>query len=680
VFRALGVKPLLGRIFEDAEMAPDAGRTTVLSEELWRHRYGADPNIVGKAVVAGSGPRTVVGVMPAGFNFPDFCVAWAPIQADPATLRRQNSNFLAIARLRPGVSLRQASAEVDLLLAEIHRQHPEADDHRHARVAPLRQVESQRFERQIVETLAAAGVLLLIACANVGNLLLVRTSARGREMAIRMAVGASRRRVIRQLATESLLLGLTGGLTGALLAYCGTPLLKTLFPVDLPRWVHFVPDYRLWCTVLALTLATTVISGAAPAIAQIGINVAASLKQCGRGASGPGSNAWRGAMVVAEVALSVILLAGAALNARSLRALRGRDIGYRPEHVLSLITEYPATRYTGPRERRRLVQDLLCRIGLVPGVDSVTFASALPFDMPPAGRRYEIEGRPHELKDMPWTKYMVVTSGYFETLGVPLIEGRGFDETDYDGPQVIVVSRTFEQQNYPGESALGKRVRFGPPSANEPWMTIVGVVGDKIERTLYGDNLPGVYQSYRADGVPRVILVRGSGDPSTKASPVTAAIQGYDPNIAVYDVAPMAQRVELSVWSERTLSLMLGAFAVIALILAAAGLYATLSFAVSRNTREIAIRMALGASRSAIRRFWIGYALKLTLAGLVIGAGAGLVITRSLRPQLYAVSIADPLTYAFTAAVLLAVAAFAASQPATRATRIDPRTVLGGDI
>jgi putative ABC transport system permease protein len=674
VFRTLGVTPILGRIFTREETSHGGAQTVILSEELWRRWYASDPQIVGRSIEFGAGMRTVVGVMPAGFHFPSLAQLWLPDQTDPAKALRSDYYMSAIARLKPGVTPERAMSEMDAILQQIHRENPAVNNNYRARVNLLRTYEAQDYRKQVIALLVAVALLLAIACANVSNLLLVKASARGREMAVRMAMGATRRRLVRQLASESLLLGLAGGALGTGLAYAGLPALLALIPVDLPRWMKFSMDTRVLLFTLAVSLATSLVFGLAPAFGSSVANLTASLKEGGRGSGGGRHKLVRNALVVAEVALSVILLTGAGLTVRSFLALRAQNLGYRPEHVLSMNVDYPDKRYPDGPKAHDLIRRLTADISALPGVTSAAFTSGVPLQ-DGWSRTYTIEGRPRELKDMPLVNHVVVVPGYFATLGIPLIEGRDFSEADFDNQHILVVTRTFARENWPHESAIGKHVRFGPPVNNEAWNTIVGVVADNRHQQIKAGRAV-VYLTYSADITPSSLLVRAVGDPAGLTSAIRSHIQAFDPDIAIDQVITLPQVIERASWQDRFLAILFLAFAVLALTLASVGLYAALSYTVSLHSREIGIRMALGASTTSVQGMLLRQGMALALTGLAIGMAGALALTRLLESQLFGISPRDPVTYSVTTLVLLVIAMLAVFVPASRAARIDPAIVL----
>jgi putative ABC transport system permease protein len=676
VFRVLRVPPLLGRFFTREDDLPKAPKVVVLSEELWQRRYGRDPKILGHVIDTGGERYTVVGVMPADFHFPDRMEAWLPIQMDPAKAARTDYFMRSVARLKPGVSIAQATSEAHSLLEQIHRENPAANNGWHAHAVPIRDFVAGNYRTAVITLLAAVGLLLLIACANVSNLLLVKASARVREMALRTALGASRRRIARQLLSEGILLGLAGGALGVVLAYLGIPALLALIPVDLPRWMNFSVDHRVLGFALAVSLLTSLVFGVAPAFGLFGGNLTDTLKEGGRGGSaGLRQKLLRNGLVVGEVALSVTLLTGAGLMVRSFLALRSQNLGFRSEKVLSLDVGYPQKRYPDGPQARALLDQLTSEVAALPGVTSAAFASGVPLN-DGWGRIYTIQGRPVPLKDMRFVNHVVVTPGYFRTLGIPLLKGRDFTAADYDTPHIVIVSESFVKKNWPGENAIGKRVRFGPPVKNEPWHTVVGVVADSRHGQLKGEDRPNVYLPLSPEFSLGSLLVRTSVDPLQLVKTIRDRVVSTDHDIDVSHVFSLEQVVDRVAWRERFFTVLFGGFAVLALVLAAVGLYATLSYTVSLHTHEIGVRMALGASASRVRNMVIRQGLALAGSGLVIGILAALALTRLLKAQLYEISPMDPASYLIAPVVLMLVALLAASEPTRRATQVDPIIAL----
>ncbi|HMD39427.1 MAG TPA: ABC transporter permease [Candidatus Acidoferrum sp.] len=676
VFRVLGVEPVLGRVISREDDLPNGPKVVVIGEELWQRRYGRDPQIIGKTLQIDDSRWSVIGVMPAGFHFPDRAELWLPIQMDPAKAPRTDYFLRAVARLKPGISVEQAGSELESLLEQIHRENPATSNNWVARAIPIREFVAGSYSKAAFTLLVAVALLLLIACANVCNLLLVKASARVREIAVRTALGATRRRLLRQLVTESLLLGLAGGALGVVLAYAGIPALLSLIPVDLPRWMNFAPDFRVLGFAVAVSLLTTLTFGIIPAFGSFHADLADSLKEGGRGGtSGMRSKLMRHGLVVGEVALSVILLAGAGLMIRSFLALRGQNLGYRPENVLTVNIDYPDSRYKDGAPARALLRRLTEEVSSLPGVTSTAFSSGAPLN-DGWGRIFTVEGHPLDLKDMSFINHVVVTPGYFHTLAISLLQGRDFTEDDFDSPRVVVVSESFAKKNWPSEIPVGKRIRFGPPKNNEPWHTVVGVVADSKHGEYKGADRASVYLPYSSELTPNVLLIRTTGDPLQIQQSLRTRVAGFDPDIVVSHVLSLEQIIERVSWQDRFLTILFTAFAALALLLAAVGLYATISYTVSLNTHEIGIRMALGASASRVRTMILRQGMSLAAVGLVLGIGVAFALARALKSQLYAISPSDPATYAAVPLLLLLVAALAAFLPAHRATRVDPVIAL----
>jgi len=676
VFRVLGVEPLLGRVISREDDVASGPKVVLLSEELWQRRYGRDPHVLGRTLQIDDSRWTVIGVMPASFHFPDRAELWFPLQMDPAKAPRTDYALRAIARLKPGVSIEQATSELESLLEQIHRENPAVNNNWVAHAIPIREFVAGSYSKAVITLLVAVALLLLIACANVCNLLLVKASARVREIAVRTALGATRRRLLRQLVTESLVLGLAGGALGVLLAYAGIPALLSLIPVDLPLWMNFYPDYRVLGFAVGISLLTTLGFGIVPAFGAFHTDLADSLKEGGRGGtSSLRSKLLRQGLVIGEVALSVILLAGAGLMIHSFSALRMQNLGYRPENVLTVSIDYPENRYPDGQPARALLRRLTEEVSSLPGVVSISFGSGIPLS-DGWGRIFTVEGHPVDLKDMTFINHVVVTPGYFRTLSIPLLQGRDFTDDDFDSPRIVIVSEAFGKKHWPGESPIGKRMRFGPPKNNEPWHTVVGVVADSKYGQYKGADRDSVYLPYNSEITPGALLVRTSGDPLLLQQALRARVVGLDPDIVVSRVLSLEQIIARVSWQDRFLTVLFTAFAALALLLAAVGLYATISYSVSLSTHEIGIRMALGASVSRVRAMILRQGMTLATAGLLIGIVVAFALARLLKTQLYEVSPNDPATYIAVPIVLVLVAALAAFLPARRATRVDPVVAL----
>lgn len=674
--RALGVAPLFGRLFTAADCLPNAPKVVLLNENLWRRRYGSDRGILGKSLNLDGSEFTVIGVMPAAFRFPTNAMVWTPFNMNPAEASRTDYFLRGIGRMKSGVTVEQAQSELQSLLEQIHRENPAANNERQANAVPYRQAVAGVYRNSVLTLLVVVGLLLLIACANVSNLLLVKASARVREFALRTALGASGRRLIRQLLVESLVLGLLGGVAGAILAYAGTPLLVALIPVQLPHWLEFPVDGRVLAFAVFLSLLTSFVFGLIPAIGASKGELVDRLKAGGRGVGvGIRHKLLRNGLVIAEVALSMMLLAGAGLMVRSFLSLRLQNLGYRSDNLLTMTLDYPDKRYPNGAPVRELADRLRQEIVSIPGVKSAAFSSSVPFDRG-WGRYYTIEGHPMALKDMAMVNYVVVTPQYFGTLGIPLQRGRNFTDADSTAPRIVVVTESFAARHWPSKNAIGQRMRFGPPKSNEPWHTVVGIVADNKHRELRKSNQETVYLPYYDQLSLSSLAVRTTIPPGRISAAITSRIVGVDRDISVSQPLTLSQIVDRVAWQDRFLTVLFGVFAVIALSLAAVGLYGVMSYTVRLATHEIGVRMALGAPAGAVQFLVIRKGMSLAVTGLVIGTAAALGLTELLRTQLYGVSPEDPATYLTAITTLFIVALIACAGPSLRAVRVDPIIAL----
>ena len=682
VLPLVGVPPELGRLFTRTEDVPGAPRVVIIGDELWRSRYSADPNILGRTIDTGNAVYRIIGVMPAGFHFPDRENLWFPRRADLANATRTDYNSEVIGRLAPGATVSTATDEVETLLTGIHRAYPAADNGWRARVQPLRAVMTSDYRPAVTMLLVAVGLLLLIACANVSHLLLAKAMGRTREMGIRRALGASRSRLVRQLVVESLMLAAAGGGVGVLLAYLGVPALLALVPVDLPAWMHFAVDTRVLAFAATIAVVTSLVFGVAPSLSASGDGVTAVLRDGDRaGSRGRGHRLLRDGLVVAEVALSVILLVGAGLMLRSFVAIRTQVLGYEPSRVLSFSIDYPAKRYAAGPPAQALLREIGTRLSGLPGVTQVAFGSGIPLE-DGWSRIFTIEGRPLPLEQMPFVNHVVVTPGYFTALGIPLLRGRDFTDADYTSPSGLIVAEAFAAKYWPGENPIGRRVRFGPPAASDVWHDIIGVVGDSRHAHLTGEENPTVYLPYGAyngEVVPNAVVVRTNADPAALASEARGRLREFDSTIGITELRPLGEVVDRAAWRDRMVAWLIGGFALGALALAAAGLYGVLAYTVSLQTREIGIRMALGATAGTMRRLLLQRGLALTACGLAVGWGVSLALVRLLASFLYRVSPRDALTFSAVPGVLFVIGLLASAWPARQATRVDPLVALRHD-
>ncbi|HVT15056.1 MAG TPA: ABC transporter permease [Thermoanaerobaculia bacterium] len=679
LFPVLGVRPLLGRTFLPEEDTPRGPAAVLLGERVWRERFAADSSLVGRSIRVNGAAKTVVGVMPAGFHFPDQAEVWLPLRMDAKLSPRTDHNYLGIGRLRPGVEVAQADQELKATMRQIARENPLTYEGQTVNVLPFRLQITSSYRTAVLTLLGAVLCVLLIACANIANLLLVQAADRSREIAVRGALGASRGRVARQLVIESLLLGGVGAAAGLALAAAGTPLLLALIPIELPRWMHFGVDLRVLLFTAGISMATSLLVSLAPAHLCSRLSLTETLKEGGRGGmTGRRSERIRHALVVGEVALSVSLLVAGGLMARSFLALHQAPAGFDARHVLTLRVWAPRVKYDNPEKRRDLVRRERAEVAGLPGVVSVAAAvSGIPL-ADAWGRSLTVEGSPLlSLREAPMINHVVATPGYFKTLGVPLVAGRDFTEADGTAALVTIVDQDLARRYWPNASPLGKHVRFGPPEDDEPWHTVVGVAGAVRNQTL---QLPGRATVYLAHGEISFqsvsLILRTAGDPLHSAAAVRNRIARVDRDLAVSEVRSLEQVVEGAIWQPRFFAALFVAFAALALLLAAVGLYGVMSYAVSRRRRELGLRAALGASPGVLRGLVLGQALRLSLAGLAVGGVFAVALTRALASQLYEVQPTDPGTYGAMAALLLAVAIAASSLPASQAVRSDPMDAL----
>jgi putative ABC transport system permease protein len=679
LFRVLGVQPLLGRTFNEQDDEPKAAPVVVLSGDLWQRRYGGDPAILGKTIMLGTSATQVIGVMPRGFHFPDDAQLWMPLQLDVANNTRTDHSREGIARLRRGVTRERAEADLRAIMQQISREHPTETYGQTVNAIPFQTQTTGNVRPALLMLLVAVAFVLLIACANIASLLLVRATARQREIAVRAALGASRSRLIRQFVVESCLLGLLGAAGGLLMAWAAVPALVRLTPANtLPVWANFSADLRTWVFLILVTAGTGIAAGVLPALSASRLNLVEALKEGGRSSSsGVAGNRIRGGLVVAEVAMSVLLLTGAGLMIRTFLNLERQGAGFRAANIITLQTAAPSTRYpTGPAAEE-LVRRTLREFASLPGVVAVAAASGIPIAQA-WGRSLTVEHAPLlGLRDAPLINHTVVTPGYFKLLGIPLVEGRDFVETDAAEPRITIVDAGIARRYWPNQSALGKRVRFGPPEANEPWHTVVGVVSEVRNQSLRELRRNSVYLPYgefRWAGLGWLVRTNaGLADPGPALRRRMAQI---DRNVAVSRVETLREIVDTSVWRERFFAMLLAFFAALAMLMATVGLYGVMAYAVSRRTHELGIRMALGASAAGIRGMVLLQSGRLVAAGLALGVAAAVPLTRLLEKQLYGVKPTDPETIAAVSALLLAAALVASYLPARRATRVDPILAL----
>jgi predicted permease len=690
-YRTLGVQPMLGRTFTAEEEQPGHNHVVVLGYALWKSALGGNPRIVGSTINLDDQPYTVVGVMPPKFKFPDWAQLWAPLGwTDQERAVRGNHNYMVIARLRPGTAMQQAQAEMNTISARLQQQYPADDAGWGSVIVPLRDQLVGDMRPALLVLLGAVAFVLLIACANVANLVLARTVTRRKELAIRAALGASRARILRGVLMETVLLAVIGGTLGLLIAHFGMKLIVDfLVATHAPRAAEISLDFWVLAFTLGVSVLAGIIAGLAPAwrYTRNDFDVHEALKQAaGRTETESGGKNTRAALVVCEVALSLLLLVGAGLMIRCLWALRSSDPGFDPRNVLTMVLPTSATRYPTLEQNVAFWERVLPRVRALPGVMQAGATDSLPLSGEGSMQPVTVEGRPVlPMAEQPEVGVRVFTSGYLEAMRVPLLRGRMLNDGDVAGrPPVTVISAAMAKQFWPHEDPIGKHLTltFFPGIARE----VVGVVGDvKMDSLNASETQSMVYVPLPQMTMPPgevwhgfavSLVVRTANAPSSAAAAIKNAIHQMDAAQPVMQVETMEEMVADSISQQRFTMLLLAAFAGLALLLAAAGIYSVLSYSVRRRVREIGIRMALGAQISDVLRLVIVEGMKPALLGLAIGLAGALALGRVLSKLIYGVSPADPATFAAVSALLAAVALAASIIPAARATRVEPVKTL----
>ncbi|MEK6299556.1 MAG: ABC transporter permease [Acidobacteriota bacterium] len=678
-FKLLG-QPAAGRTFQPEE---DQEPLVVLSYDLWKQRFGGEAGAIGRTLNLGGRSHTIVGVMPPEFQFPDSqfklwvtfgsALSQTPAQAE----NRQLRIFRCIARLAPGVSLQQAQTETASIFKRLEEQYPATNTGVTPTLTPLYDRIVGDVRPALMILLATAGFVLLIACANVANLMLARTTAREREIVIRVALGAGRWRVARQLLTESVLLAGFGGALGTLLAVWGVDLLTGLNPSGIPRLSSISISIPVLLFTLGVSLFTGILFGLAPVTQALRLNLNDALKEGGRGIGG---SAWgrrlRGGLVVAEIALSLVVLVGAGLLVKSFSRLMNADAGFVADNLLTMNIEL--FHFKDPQQRAAIQQEVIARIEQIPGVEAAGGGSGLPPVTAQRVTRFAAEGQDVSTSQQN-TGYFIGTSpGYFHALGTPLIQGRVFDERDSDtAPKVVVINKTLAARLFPGEDPIGKRLKLINPEQSDQWRSIVGIVGDVKYSGLDDTGDAVVYTPFaQTPFLWSYVMVRAAGDPSALIPSIRHAVSSVNPTLAALQLKPMRDTVWGSVSQPRFNMILLSSFAVLALALAVVGLYGVMSYLVAQRTREIGVRMALGASSTDVLKLVLRHGLALAGTGIVFGLAAAFAATRVLSSMLFGLSSTDPATFAFVALLLTAVAVAASVIPARRAIRVDPMVAL----
>jgi putative ABC transport system permease protein len=691
-FPTLGVEAAMGRVFTPEEDQPGHNRVVVLSHGLWQRRFGADPQIVGKSISLSGENYTVIGIMPPGFQygreFGQVIEIFSPIAFTPQLLvvnNWRNEYLNVIAKLKPGVTLEQAQAEMDAIAGNVRQQYFGGGDARDPSswgllLRSLREIVVGNIRPALIMLMFAVAFVLLIACANVANLLLARAAVRQKEVAVRTALGASRWRVVRQLLTESMLLSFVGGLVGLLIAYWGVKLLLSLNENLIPRAHEIGIDWRVLGFTLGVSLLTGVLFGLVPAIQVSKTDLHGSLKEGGRSGVAHTKKLLRNSLVVFEVTSALVLLIGAGLLIKSFMRVQEVNPGFNAENLLVMQVSLPTTKYREPAQIDGFFHRILQEIAALPRVKSTGISSSLPLSGSGSSGSFNIEGRTVQPGQMaPWGNRWAAGASYFQTMKIPLIRGRYFDDRDViDAPGVAIIDETMARKFWPDEDPLGRRITFErDQQGNTRWREIVGIVGHVKHMSLDGTSPVQYYFPHRQLPSRNVFLVtRTAAEPESQTGIVRGVIQSADKELPVFRVRTMEQMIADSTSQRRFTTILLGVFALLALLLAAVGLYGVMSYTVAQRTHEIGIRMALGANQSDVLRLVVWQGLLLVLVGVGIGLAAAFGLTRLMSNLLFGVRATDPLTYALLPLILALVALVACYVPARRATRVDPMVAL----
>jgi predicted permease len=692
LFTLLGVEPVLGRNLTRADDELNAPKVMLISERLWKRSFGGDPGVIGRDARLDGTPRTIVGVMPAGFRFPSQTDLWVPMasvfgRGDDRSWRADQ----AIGRLKPDVTAQLAQAEMTVIAERLAQQYPDTNKEIGAAVIPLRDHFAGDVRFSLLLLLASCGGVLVIACANVSQLLLARATTRERELSIRTALGASRWRLARQVLAESALLAVLGSVAGALMAFWLVELVAASIPIELPFWIRIDVNPRVLAFSVVVSCITALLAGSLPAWQATRVGISQALKTAGGNTGGTAAGArFREILTAAQVAVSIVLLVGAGLVLRSLLKLNEVNPGFDARNVLMMEVN-PTYNSDEPAQTRvdRFVR-LLQRIGGMPGVEAVGANNSPPFVPQRPWNRAEFTAE-HQSADEqsrnPRANFQTVSSDYFRTVRIPLRQGRVFDERDkLDAPRVCLISESLKKRLWPAEDAVGKRVKLGKPesgwssaSPDPDWMTIVGVVADVRHQSLEGEAGPDIYKpSLQLAWKQMHFLVRARAgiEPLSLVPAIRKEIAVAAPEVGVFNFVSLGDEVANSLWQQRLRGWLLGFFSIVALVLAAAGLYGAVAYGVAQRTREIGIRMALGANRAAVLRLVLRQGMRAVAIGLALGIAGAFLVSRVLNAFLFGISGSDLITYAAACLLLAVTAGIAASIPARRASLVNPMEAL----
>jgi putative ABC transport system permease protein len=682
----LGVKPALGRAFSEAEDKPGGPPVALISHGLWQRHFSSSPAVLGQSITLDNETYSIIGVMPAGFEVlqqtPDVILPlepWARMLPDD---RSWHPGILPIARLKPGVSLEQARSEIDVIAKRLEKQYPDTNTNVSSLVDLMQDQIVQNVRPALLVLIGAVGVVLLIACANVANLMLVRATGRRREMAICAALGAQRSDIILQLLAESVLVAIGGAVLGLALAWAAMPLVVGLAGDSLPRSKGVSIDLGVLVFTLLVAVLASILFGLAPARHAWRVDLREALNETNRGGSVRAVLRTRAVLVVSEIALAMLLLVGAGLLFKSFERLSQVSPGFSADHILVANIVRSST-YSDPNVRLSFFDRLLEQISTLPGVRAAGAISVLPVTGTGSALHFNIQGRPpNSPQQFTISSYRVASAGYLKTMGVPLIAGRWIEDHDREqAPPVVVINSTFARTHFPNQSPLGQHIQLGEmPDPTVPWMQIVGIVAD-VRQSLASESDVEMYVPYRqADSVLPVfalsLVVRTAGDPMAQANSIRALVHGIDANQPITGIETMEGNVSQSIAEPRFRTVLLAIFAGIALALAAVGIFGVMSYSVAQRTRELGLRIALGSSRSRVLQLVLAHGLRLTVVGVVIGLAATFVLTRYVSSMLFNVPPYDPMTLVGVVAVLVVISLCACYLPARRATLVDANVAL----
>jgi len=684
VLSLLGVQPLRGRTFALEEDQPDQNQVVVLSHNLWERRFNRDDSIVGQKITLDAQSFTVIGVMPRGFFFPNRTTElWTPLAMGPDEAAGRGDHYLrVIGRLKPNVTIERASQNLRTIGSRLEAEFPRTNEHLTFFANSFQDDYVGKIRTPLLIMLAAVGVVLLIACANVANLLLAQVVSRRKEIGIRAAVGATRWFIVRQFLIESVVLAVAGGVLGVVVAIWGVSVLSTLIPENLAQIRGISVDTTVLTFSLAATFLTALIFGVFPAFQASRSDAIESMKEGGPVSGGSRVPHGRRLLLVTQVALAIVLVVSAGLLIRSFRRLSNVDIGFSTNNLLTMRMVLPNAKYGKPEARRAFYDEVLRRVSEIPQVESAGMITFLPLSFSAMNFSFSVEGQQQPSdSNLPMALYRVVSPDYFRAIGIPVDRGRPFDVHDNSqAPPVVVINRRLANQFWPHSDPVGRRLKVGPADSPNPWATVVGVVGDARQSGLYGEPDLEMYVPYaqerRSFVAPRDLVVRTKGEASVIAAAVRAAVWNVDKDQPVSNVRTMNQVLSETVSQEKFQTLLLTLFGSLAVLLACIGLYGLISYAVTNRTNEIGLRLALGAQNADVLTLILKQGVVVTFVGIVVGLSVAFALTRILTGMLFEISPTDPLTFFSAAALLFVVAVLACYVPARRATKVDPLVAL----